>query len=199
VFVTWCKLIESDKQFLYSNTVKITEVSMCSACSNTVKVKNKVMLRLMVSQSVCLGVKITLELVTRYYFLSESCCVVSVGRLLWREVGSVSCQSLSSVFSPLSKIQNNLHCTCFKYMQNILDLSSRSRSHITTDGQSASSSWFLAPFGSSDQTLLLLSDNYFLYFSCRAPSLMRERVCNLQCNDASSISSYIATDGRSCN
>jgi hypothetical protein len=39
----------------------------------------KVMLRLMVSQSVCLGFKFTLELMTRYYFLSESCCVVSVG------------------------------------------------------------------------------------------------------------------------
>jgi hypothetical protein len=57
-------------------------------------------------QSVFLGVKFTLELVTRYYSLSESCCVVSVGRPLWREVGSVSCQSLSSVFSPLSMIQN---------------------------------------------------------------------------------------------
>jgi hypothetical protein len=34
------------------------------------------------SQSVCLGVKFTLELVTRYYFLSESCCVVSVGHPL---------------------------------------------------------------------------------------------------------------------
>jgi hypothetical protein len=42
-----------------------------------------------------------------------------------------------------------------------------------------------------------LSDNYFLYFSCRAPSLTRGRVCNLQCNDTSSISSYIATDGLS--
>jgi hypothetical protein len=39
------------------------------------------MLWLTVSQSVsqCLGVKFTLELVTRYYFLSESWCVVSVG------------------------------------------------------------------------------------------------------------------------
>jgi hypothetical protein len=42
----------------------------------------KVILRLMVSQSVCLGVKFALELVTRYYILSESCCVVSVGRPL---------------------------------------------------------------------------------------------------------------------
>jgi hypothetical protein len=41
---------------------------------------------------------------------------------------------------------------------------------------------------------IYLSDNYFLYFSCWTPSLTRERVCNLQCNDASSISSYIATD-----
>jgi hypothetical protein len=56
-----------------------------------VKVKVKVMLRLTVSQSVCFGVKFTLELVTRYYFLSESCCVVSVGRPFWREIGSVAC------------------------------------------------------------------------------------------------------------
>jgi hypothetical protein len=34
------------------------------------------------SQSVCLSVKFMLELVTRYYFLFESCCVVSVMRLL---------------------------------------------------------------------------------------------------------------------
>jgi hypothetical protein len=32
-----------------------------------------------VSQSVCRGVKFTLEPVTRYYILPESCCVVSVG------------------------------------------------------------------------------------------------------------------------
>jgi hypothetical protein len=63
----------------------------------------------------CRGVKFTMELVTRYYFLSESCCVVSVGPPLWREVGSVSCQSLSSMFSPLSKIQYNLHCTCHMF------------------------------------------------------------------------------------
>jgi hypothetical protein len=36
----------------------------------------KVMLRQTVSQSVCRGVKFTLEPVTRCYILSESCCVV---------------------------------------------------------------------------------------------------------------------------
>jgi hypothetical protein len=35
----------------------------------------------------------------------------------------------------------------------------------------------------------------FFIFPYRAPSLTRGRVCNLQCNDATSISSYIATDG----
>jgi hypothetical protein len=44
---------------------------------------------------------------------------------------------------------------------------------------------------------IYLSVNYFLYFSCMAPSLMRGRVRNLQCNDASSTSSYNATDGLS--
>jgi hypothetical protein len=44
---------------------------------------------------------------------------------------------------------------------------------------------------------IYLRDNYFLYFSCRAPSLTRGRVCHLQCNDASSIPSYNATDGLS--
>jgi hypothetical protein len=66
-------------------------------------------------QSVCLGVKFTLEPVTRYYILSERCCVVSVWCPLWREVGSVSCQSLPSVFSPLSKIQYNLHCARYMF------------------------------------------------------------------------------------
>jgi hypothetical protein len=32
---------------------------------------------------------------------------------------------------------------------------------------------------------------------CGAPSLTRGRVCNLKCNDVSSISNYIATDGLS--
>jgi hypothetical protein len=44
---------------------------------------------------------------------------------------------------------------------------------------------------------IYLSENYFLYFSCRAPSLTRGRFRNLQCNDASSFSNYLAIDGLS--
>jgi hypothetical protein len=79
--------------------------------------KVKVMLRLMVGQSVCLSAESILELVTRYYFLSESCCVVSVARPLWWEVGSVSCQSLSAV----SKFNSNyvLHVTYVLCIYNI--------------------------------------------------------------------------------
>jgi hypothetical protein len=47
-----------------------------------VKKKVKVMLRLMVNQSLSFGVNFTLELVKRYYFMYESCCVVSMGRPL---------------------------------------------------------------------------------------------------------------------
>jgi hypothetical protein len=44
---------------------------------------------------------------------------------------------------------------------------------------------------------IYLSDNYFLYFLYKAPSLTRGWGFNLQCNDTSSISSYIPTDGLS--
>jgi hypothetical protein len=74
-----------------------------------------------------------------------------------------------------------------------------SSSYIATDGQSASSSWCRAPFGAGDQILHFSEWNYFLSFSCRAPFLTRGLVCNLQCNDASWSSSYIATYGLSAN
>jgi hypothetical protein len=60
---------------------------------NLDRFKVKVTLWLTVSQSVYLGVEPRLGLMTRYFFLFESCCPVHVGSPLWREVGSVICQS----------------------------------------------------------------------------------------------------------
>jgi hypothetical protein len=54
-------------------------------------VKVKVTLRLLVSQSVRLGVEPHLGLVTRYLLLFDSHGLVFVGRPLWREDGSVFC------------------------------------------------------------------------------------------------------------
>jgi hypothetical protein len=72
---------------------------------------------------------------------------------------------------------------------------SSSSSYIMTDGQSASLSWYLAPFGAGDQMSHFFEwQLLFLFFSYRAPSLTRGQVCNLQCNDRSSIWSCIATD-----
>jgi hypothetical protein len=65
-----------------------------------VKVKVKVKLRLTIGQSVCLGVEFTLELVTRYYFLSEGCCVVSVGSPLWRWYINITITVLDIIHRP---------------------------------------------------------------------------------------------------
>jgi hypothetical protein len=51
--------------------------------SELVEVEVEVALRLMVSQSVCIGVEPTLQLVTRYYFLSEHCCLKVAVFFLW--------------------------------------------------------------------------------------------------------------------
>jgi hypothetical protein len=68
------------------------------------------------SQSVCLRVESTPELVTRYYFLYESCCLLSVGTPSLTR-GRVCLQS--ALFSPLSKFNFIfiLHVTCFMYVQ----------------------------------------------------------------------------------
>jgi hypothetical protein len=59
------------------------------------KVEVEVTLRLTASQSVWLGAEPTLGLVTRYYFLSESCGLVSMGRPLSREDGSAVCSAIT--------------------------------------------------------------------------------------------------------
>jgi hypothetical protein len=132
------------------------------------------MLRQTVSQSVCRGVKFTLEPVTRCYILSERCCVVSVGRPLWREVGSVFCQSLSIVFSPLSDIQYNLQCTC--YMFYVYAIYTRSQSAQTQYNRSCQhlcynsslDAWTVVRLAAAKfkpLMFLLTSDNlvYYLY------------------------------------
>jgi hypothetical protein len=75
-------------------------------------------------------------------------------------------QHRNSRMFPVKNLEHDSGCTlvCANYCY---PKGSPSPSHITTDGQSASSSWCLAPFGASDQML----SNYFLYFSCRVPSL----------------------------
>jgi hypothetical protein len=59
-------------------------------------------------QSVCLGVEPRLGLLTRCFFLFDSYCPVHVGTPLWREVGSVVCQSWSVVL---------VHCHLYNYLQ----------------------------------------------------------------------------------
>jgi hypothetical protein len=74
---------------------------------------------------------------------------------------------------------------------------SLSQSYITTGSQSASPSWCQAPIWDPRPICSILALIIFRHLrvcSCRAPSLTRRRICNLQCNDASSISSCIATD-----
>jgi hypothetical protein len=75
-----------------------------------------------VSQSVCRGVKFTLEPVTRCYILSERCCVVPVGRPLWREVGSVFFSHFRQclVHCQRCNIIYIVHVTCFKYSETCI-------------------------------------------------------------------------------
>jgi hypothetical protein len=56
------------------------------------------------------------------FILSESCCLVSVGRPLRREVGSVSCQLLSAVFAHCEVVPPPPCHTCFMYIQYIQGL-----------------------------------------------------------------------------
>jgi hypothetical protein len=77
---------------LHANIPFLTSSHIHTSLRNsTVKVKVKVTLRLMVSQSVSLGVEHHLGLMTGYLLLFDSYGLVFVGRPLWREDGSVFC------------------------------------------------------------------------------------------------------------
>jgi hypothetical protein len=109
--------------------------------------------------------------------ISEFWCLVSVVRPLWREVRSVSCQSLSAIivhrqvlffFCPF--FLYNLHVTRFMYMQYMQGLSSpvstalyirsRSWSYFTTDSQSVSQHVLVS------STLLGLATRYYFLSEC---------------------------------
>jgi hypothetical protein len=85
------------KKETHTHTSPLTNLSKSKSKSKSCYDRRSVSQYVVVSSSLW-------NLWRRYYILSESCCVVSVGRPLWREGESVSCQSLSAVFSPLSQI-----------------------------------------------------------------------------------------------
>jgi hypothetical protein len=77
---------------------------MLTGPSRLAESRVRVTLQLTVSRSVCLGVEPTLWtfdqiLLPSQLFGSEICCLVCVGRPLWRETGSVLCKSQSSNLS----------------------------------------------------------------------------------------------------
>jgi hypothetical protein len=138
--------------------------------------------------------------------VDDYCCVF-VGRPLWREVGSVDGQSESAFLSRLSvciyvftfQMFNIQICVRTLYLRP-LSVRAKSKSKLHYDRQSASPSWCQAPIWDLRPIFPLLSLIMFRQlrgFWCGAPSVTRRRVCNLQCIDASSVSSSIATDSLS--
>jgi hypothetical protein len=64
----------------------------------------------------CLGVEPTLGLAIRYYFLSESCCLVSMGCPLWREEGSAVCSAITQ-WSESRRTRNHTLLSHFRLPQ----------------------------------------------------------------------------------
>jgi hypothetical protein len=88
--------------------------------------------------------------------LSEFYCLVFVGRPLWREFGSVSCQYIII-----------------------------SKSKLLYDWQSVSMSWYQAPLWGLRSDIISCRNVAVWNLRsciCGAPSLMRRWVCNLRCN-----------------
>jgi hypothetical protein len=162
------------------NTVRQMQVCWCGVLSLTRErvchlqlhwiFQVKVTLWLTVSQSVSLGVKPHLGLMTRCLLLFGSYGLVFVGRPIWREDGSIFCiccwllpaQSFSGP-SPLGLATiftvsylrlpfSSPSTTCRVMVEalgsaatRVTEYLSQSQSYIMTDGQSASLSWNKAP------------------------------------------------------
>jgi hypothetical protein len=121
--ITSCRHIAVWKlQSCFCAAHSLTRRRVCSfqiASAAFLKVKVEVTLWLTVSQSVsqsvCLGVEPTLGLLSRYYFLSECCClkavVVSVGSPLWREVESAVGNAITQ-WSRSHRTHNHTYCLC---------------------------------------------------------------------------------------
>jgi hypothetical protein len=79
-----------------------------SVLQSQVKVKVKVTLRLTVSQPLCLSVEPNLGILTRDFFFFKFTVLSYLGRPLWREVGSVMCQSSSLKSTVVSHYLQNI-------------------------------------------------------------------------------------------
>jgi hypothetical protein len=84
-----------------------------------VKVEVNVTLRQMVSQPVCQGVEPDSGLVTRYYFLSEGCCLMVAVSSLWVTLSDERSGHLSfSVCSNLSVFTSRVYVSCVLQFSN---------------------------------------------------------------------------------
>jgi hypothetical protein len=116
-----------------------------------------------------------LELTTRSWFLSDSCGLVDLGRLLWREDGSVFCICCwpfpAQSFSGPSPLGLTTIFYCLKYQVNVKVMLRPTISRPVCLGTKH-------PFGAYDQILIFVWQLRVCWFG--ASSLTRGGVCRLQ-------------------
>jgi hypothetical protein len=113
--------------------------------SNWLCSKVKVTLRLMVSQSVSLGIEPHLGLVTRYLLLFDS-------------YGLVSCGAPSLTRGRVCLLYMLLALASAAFLRSEFE----SESHVTIDGQSASLSWYKAPIWGLDQIFIAVRNTEYV-------------------------------------
>jgi hypothetical protein len=103
-------------------SVLITELSNALHCINQSQ-KWKLCYDLRFSQPVCLGLMHPSRVTTSSLLLSDSCRLVDVGRSLWRDDGSVICQTPSAVIHLLSVrtiyMLQVIKCMYIQHMQSL--------------------------------------------------------------------------------